>query len=364
MAWHGYARTDLRSLSPLHCAAATTRPKTRTHVRLETRSERATDLIHGLTPPRPFSQLIDQRRTGLLLPHSRSANHRLRARSLKPLEAPLLHDTALQLHHPLLIARRIRAVSLEPPAQEPIRVVGLERLVQHTEALTVAGDLVPVAADVLQVGGEVREAALEDLAVGGRVERALEVDQLRPGAIGFGEHKVGGALDGAQEGADFVRVRGEEAVVGDVQDAAEAAAPQLRQLVDAQHLHVFARPALGREPLLQLDHLHVLEADAGVDGARGDALGHVHAHAHRRVVGRGHAVVRGQLVELDLAELAYVADALAPERVEVWADARGLEVHDAREGLVEQRAKRRHWEAAGGGRQRVDHGFEAQVDFA
>ena len=194
-------------------------------------------------------------------------------------------------------------------------------LVQHTEALAVARDLVPVAADVLQIGGEVGEAALEDLAVGGRVQGAFEVDELRPGGVGVGEDEVGRALDGAQEGADLLRIGGEEGVVGDVQDAAEAAAPQLRELVDAQHLDVVAGAALGSEPLLQLDHLDVLEADARVDGAGDDALGHVHADAHGGVVGRGHAVVGRQLVELDLAELAHVTDAFSLERVEVGADA-------------------------------------------
>lgn len=219
----------------------------------------------------------------------------------------------LQLHHPPLIARRILTISLKPPAQELIRVVRREVLVQHTKPLPIARDLLPIAAYVLQIGREVGEAALEDLAVGGRVQRALEVDQLVPGLVGLREDEVSSALDGAQERAHLLRISGEEGVVGDVQDAAEAAAAQLRELVDAQHLDVVAGAGLGSEPLLQLDHLDVLEADAGVDGAGDDALGHVHADAHGGVVGGGHAVVGGQLVELDLAEFAYVADALAPE---------------------------------------------------
>lgn len=56
-----------------------------------------------------------------------------------------------------------------------------------------------------------------------------------------------------------------------------------------------------------------------------------------------------QLVDLDLAELADVADALAAEGGEVGRDAGGFEVNDAREGLVEERADGRDGEVAGFG---------------
>jgi hypothetical protein len=48
--------------------------------------------------------------------------------------------------------------------------------------------------------------------------------------------------------------------------------------------------------------------------------------------------VRGQLVDLDLAELADVADAFAAERAEVGRDARILEVDNASEGFIEKTA--------------------------
>jgi hypothetical protein len=92
--------------------------------------------------------------------------------------------------------------------------------------------------------------------------------------------------------------------------------------------------------------------------------------------------VRCQLVNLDLAELADVADALALERAEVGRDARRLEVDDAGEGLVQETANGQDWEVAGFGlmstsaklmasmaqmktySQGVDHGLETKIDLA
>lgn len=101
---------------------------------------------------------------------------------------------------------------------------------------------------------------------------------------------------------------------------------------------------MAREPFFQLDHLDVLESDAGVDGAVDDGFGYVHSAADGGVVVRGHAVVLGEFVDLDLgfvrvclvdcvaglggcaylAELADVADALAFQRAEVLGDSAGL----------------------------------------
>ena len=85
-----------------------------------------------------------------------------------------------------------------------------------------------------------------------------------------------------------------------VENGTEAATAELGQLVDAEHLDVVLGAALRGEPLLQLHHLHVLEADAGVDLALDDGLGHIHAAADGGVVGGSHPVVLGQLVDLDL----------------------------------------------------------------
>ena len=96
--------------------------------------------------------------------------------------------------------------------------------------------------------------------------------------------------------------------------------------------------------------------------------------------------MRCQLVDLDLAELADVADALAAQGGEVGGDARGaLEVDDAGEGLVEEGADGLDGEGAGLGldermigqqdgrevlgeesadRQSVDHGLVAHVHLA
>lgn len=219
------------------------------------------------------------------------------------MEATLGGDLLLQLDHALLVAGRVGRLAAERPGQELVGVVGREAVLEDAEALAVAGDLVPVAADVGEAPGEVGEGALEDLAVELGGHGGLEVGVLGVGRAGLRQHEVRCALDGAHEGADPVRMLGQERLVADVQDGAEAAAAQLGQLVDAQHLHVGLGPALAREPLLQLHHLHVLQPDARVDLAANDRLGDVHAAPDRGVVVRRHAVVRGQLVNLDLWEL-------------------------------------------------------------
>lgn len=57
--------------------------------------------------------------------------------------------------------------------------------------------------------------------------------------------------------------------------------------------------------------------------------------------------MRGQLIDLDLAELADVADTLALERPEVGGDSRVFEVDDAGEGFVQKAANREDREVAG-----------------
>lgn len=226
---------------------------------------------------------------------------------IQPLEAADASDLLLQSHHQLLVARRISLVFLQSPLQEFVGVVRLEALLQHAESLAVVGDLGPVALDVLQVLREVREAALEDLAVESGAHDGLEVDVLGPRLLGLGEHEVGRFLDGAHERADLVRVLRDELLIADVQDAAEAAAAQLGELVDAEHLNVGLGTVLVREPLFQLDHLHVLEADAGVDLLVDDGFGDIHAAADGGVVIGSHAVVGGELVDLNLIRGQQVA---------------------------------------------------------
>lgn len=290
---------------------------------------------------------------------------------IQPLEATLLSNLLLQLNHRLLVPSRILLVLLQLPAQELIGVVRLEALLQHTKPLAIVRDLRPVAPDVLQVLREVRVAALEDLAVERRAHDGLEVDVLGPGLLGLGQHEVRRLLDGAHERADFVRVLGDEGFVADVQHGAEAAAAQLGELVDAQHLDVGFGARLRGEPLFELDHLHVFEADAGVDLLVDDGFGDVHAAADGGVVRGRHAVVRGELVDLDLgallaggdadrcyltatdlAKLADIANTLALEGAEVRGDAGVLEVDDTGERLVEERTDGEDREVTGFGLQK------------
>ena len=146
---------------------------------------------------------------------------------------------------------------------------------------------------------------------------------------------------------------------------------------------------MGLEPFLQLNHLHVLQSDPGVDVTADNGFGYVHAAPHRRVVGGRHAVVRGQLVDLDLAELAHVADAFAFECAEVRCDTRRLEVHHSSKWFIEQAADRSDREVSGFGlwlvppgtsvtapkhmvgigysttyRESMNHGFESEICFS
>lgn len=56
--------------------------------------------------------------------------------------------------------------------------------------------------------------------------------------------------------------------------------------------------------------------------------------------------MRGELVDLDLAELADIANLLALESAEVGGDSAVLEVDDTGEGLIKQRANRQDGEVA------------------
>lgn len=215
------------------------------------------------------------------------------SRSFKSLESTIDSNTLLQLDHALLITNRIVGILHKRPLQELIGIVGLEAFSQDAESLPVARDLGPVPLHVLHVLGKVRIAALKDLAVQGRGKDGLEVSELRPRLVGVSEYKVRRLLGRAKEGADFVRILTDELLVADVEDGAEAAAAQLGELVDAEHLHVRLGAALGIEPLFEFDHLDVLETDTGVDISVDDGLGDVHATADGGVVCRGEAIVGG-----------------------------------------------------------------------
>lgn len=64
----------------------------------------------------------------------------LRVRNLQSLEAALSRDLLLQLHHALLIARRIRRHAFEFPGEELVGIIGFEAVVEDAEAFAVFGD--------------------------------------------------------------------------------------------------------------------------------------------------------------------------------------------------------------------------------
>lgn len=218
----------------------------------------------------------------------------------KTLEATAASDVLLELNHSLLVTSGVRRLALKLPGEELVGVVGDKVLGKNLKTLAVLGDLVPVTLDVLQVGGEVSVRALEDLAVDGGGHLGLHVDVLSEGLSGVGEDIVSSTLASLHELGDLVLVGGDEAVVRDVEDGAEAAAAELSELVNAEHLDVILGAPVGGQPLLELDHLDVLKTDTAVDGALDDGLGDVHAATDGGVVVGGHAVVLGELVDLDL----------------------------------------------------------------
>lgn len=254
------------------------------------------------------------------------------------MEPTAASNITLEFNHALLIASRVRRVRLQTPAQELISIVGLEVGAQYAQSLTVLGNLGPVALDVLQVLREVGVATLKDLPVKLGVHDGLEVDIFLPSLVGIGEDKIGSLLNGSHEGAYLFGVLRDELFIADVEDGAEAAAPQLGELIDTEHLNVGLFAALAGKPLLQFDHLDIFQADSGVNLFVDDGLGDIHAAADGGVVLGGETVVRGELVDLDLAELADVSNSLALERAEVGGDARVLEVDHAGEWLVQEAA--------------------------
>ena len=258
--------------------------------------------------------------------------------NIQSAEPTTASDLLLQVDHALLVASWVSRVALQVPAKEFVGIVRQKVILQNTQSLPVRSHLLPVTLHILEVLREVRVRALVDLAVDWVSHLRLDVDVFLVRLGGAGNDIVGSTLDGTHERSDLLLVGSDKGIVGDVQDGAETAAAQFGKLVNAEHLDVITGTALASEPLLKLDHLDVLKSDTGVDGALDDGLGDVHAAAHGGVLVGRHAVVAGELVDLDLAELADVADALALERGEVGGDAAVLEVDDAGEGLVEEGA--------------------------
>lgn len=296
---------------------------------------------------------------------SRSRNSASAPLDIQPLEPTKAGNLLLQLDHLLLITSRIGLVLLKRPLKELVGVVRLKALLQHTKPLAIVRDLRPVALDILQILREVCVAALEDLAVERRAHDRFEINVLGPRFLRLSEDEVRSFLDGAHESADFVWVLLDELLVANVQDGAETAAAQLGEFVDAEHLNVGFGAVLRREPFFQLHHLDVLEADAGVDFLVDDGFGDVHAAADGDVVIGCHAVVGGELVDLDLREglvfgflgmlrtrhvriylskLADIADTLALEGAEVGSDAAVLEVYHSGERLIEEGSDGQDWE--------------------
>lgn len=280
------------------------------------------------------------------------------------METTLFLNTLLQFHHPLLITSGILRIGVELPLKEFIGVVGSVVFRQNAKSLAIVCDFVPVTGYILHILAEVGETALEDFTVEGSAHGWFEIDVFLVSLSGGSEDVVCSFLAGAEESADFVWVVGDEGFIADIQDGAEAAAAQLGEFVDAQHLNIITRTVVVGEPFGEFDHLDVLETDAGVDVAFDDGFGDVHAAAHGGVVGGFHAVVGSQLVNLDLAEFADITDALTHEGAEVGGDAGGLEVHDTGEGLVEKGSDGLDGKAASFASEGVDHGLEAKVNFA
>lgn len=111
-----------------------------------------------------------------------------------------------------------RSLGIESPSQKLVGLVLHKAVVDNVEALAILCDLVPVALDILQVVGHVAEGALEDLAVDFAVHVGLHFDKEFVGSSGLSEHVVSATLHGAHEGANLLRVVGDESLVANEQD--------------------------------------------------------------------------------------------------------------------------------------------------
>jgi hypothetical protein len=145
-----------------------------------------------------------------------------------------------------------------------------------------------------------------------------------------------------------------------VEDAAETATPQLRKFVNPEHLDIGPWTSLAGEPLLKLDHLHVLKFNAGVNAALDDRLRDVHSTSNGFAVSGLHAIVLCQLINLDLSlelallhvqyliallpvrvssfpylsKFANVTNLLALQATEVRGDPAIIEIHHTGEWLI------------------------------
>ena len=289
---------------------------------------------------------------------SRRGHSYLGARGhLQTLEATLASNLLLQFRHTLLITQRVGRILVQGPGEVLVGVVRLEVGVKDTQTLSIVGNLSPVTADVLQVTAEVSERPLEDLTVDRGAHDGLHVNVFFESGCRLREDVVGCTLDSAHELVNLLGIGGQEGIVGNVEDRAEAAAAKLGELVDTQHLNVVTGTVLGCQPLGQFDHLHILQTDAGINITTDDGLGNVHAATDGGVVVRSHAVVLGELVDLNLeyinlsssnntvsdtylSELSDVANLLALQGAEVLGDSAVLEVHYTGERLIKKRANR------------------------
>lgn len=103
------------------------------------------------------------------------------------------------------------------------------------------------------VARHVGERSLKDASADGVLHALLEQLEVFPGLLRLVEEVVCGPLDGTHEGAHLFRVLMNEAVVGDVEDRAEAATAELGQLVDSEHLDVGFGSVLLLAPVFELD---------------------------------------------------------------------------------------------------------------
>lgn len=212
---------------------------------------------------------------------------------------------------------------------------------KNSQALAVASNLLPVPRHVLQISAEIGERSLKNLAVQLRSHCWLPVDVIGPGGRWVRENIVGSLLHSSHERSDLFWVLLDEGIVSNVQNAAETATAKLGQFINAEHLYVVFGTSLRRQPLGKFYHLDILEADSSVDFALDDGLGDIHAATDSGVISGGHPVVRSELVNLDLAKFADIANLLAFQGSEVRGDARVLQVDNPSERLVEKRADAR-----------------------
>lgn len=171
-----------------------------------------------------------------------------------------------------------------------------------------------------------------------------------------------------------------------VENRAKATTSQLGQFINSQHLHLVSSSPLADEPFLEFYHLYVLKSNACVDFTFDNCLRDVHPAADSLIVIWRHAIVLGQLIDLDLLlnlvslrkrkgeerklekpylpKLPDIPNHLPLQTLKISRNSTPLQIHHTRKRFIEQRTNTSDRESTSFSSESVDHSFEAEIYLA